>query len=52
MSKILGQGTFATTYLCKLKTDANKILACKLMNKDQISNVLDDVSYIMNRVKD
>ncbi len=33
LSQELGRGTFATTYLCKLKLDPTTILACKLMNK-------------------
>ena len=52
LSQPLGKGTFATTYLCKLKTDSNHILACKLMNKDEISKLVDDLEYIIHRVKD
>ncbi len=43
LSQPLGKGTFATTYLCKLKTDNTHILACKLMNKDEVSKLVDDL---------
>jgi hypothetical protein len=52
MSQPLGSGTFATTYLCRLKNDQSQILACKLMNKNQISNIINDLNYLINRVKD
>lgn len=34
LSQILGKGTFATTYLCKIKNNQTHLLACKLMNKE------------------
>ena len=52
MSQPLGKGTFATTYLCRLKNDQTQILACKLMNKKQISGIINDMDYLIHRVKE
>ena len=52
MSQPLGSGTFATTYLCRLKNDQSCILACKLMNKTKIANIIHDLNYLIHRVKD
>lgn len=51
LTQPLGKGTFATTYLCKLKSDSNITFACKLMNKEEVSKVIEDLQYLINRVK-
>jgi hypothetical protein len=33
LTHILGKGTFATTYLCRLKNEQSHLLACKMLNK-------------------
>lgn len=33
LKKELGSGAFAKTYVCSVKGDPGKLLACKVMNK-------------------
>lgn len=49
---MLGKGTFATTYRCKLKANPAHVLACKIMNKSEILALVPNLDYLMERVRE
>ena len=52
LKEVLGRGTFATTHLCRLKTNPSHVLACKVMNKSEILKLVPNLEYLIERVRE